>query len=150
MPGSFVSLYCHVVFSTKDRARLIDDELQPRLFQYMGGTLRKLGGSLIAAGGVPDHVHLLVSMGKQESVSDMLRDIKANSSGWIHETFPDRRSFAWQSGYGAFSVSYSQIEVVRGYLAKQQEHHRVKTFQEEFVALLKKHHIEFDEQHIWD
>jgi putative transposase len=150
MPQSFVSLHCHLVFSTKHRQPLIDNDLPSRLFEYIGGVARGLNSTLIAAGGMPDHVHLLVSMNKEIAVSNYLREIKAESSKWIHQTFPERREFAWQAGYGAFAVSYSQIDEVKKYIDNQVEHHRVRTFQEEFVAMLKKHHIEFDERYLWD
>ena len=97
MPQSFVSLHVHVVFSTKNRVALIDDDLQPRLFEYIGGILRGCDSALIAAGGMPDHVHLLCSLGKQSSMADIVRTIKTNSLKWIHETFDDRRDFAWQN-----------------------------------------------------
>ncbi len=150
MAGSFVANYCHMVFSTKNRVPQIDDELRPRLFEYMGGTMRGLDGVLLAAGGTADQVHLLVSMGKEGSIASTIRDIKSNSSGWIHETFPERHEFAWQSGYGAFSVSHSRLDRVKEYLVNQRQHHRVKTFKEEFEALLRKHHIKFDERYIWE
>ena len=150
MPQSFTSLHVHVVFSTKNRAPLITPDLQPRLYEYLGGILRSQGCRLLAAGGTPDHVHLLVSLSKQMSVSEAVRLIKSNASKWVHETFPERRDFAWQAGYGAFTVSFSNLERVKHYLAHQAEHHRTRTFQEEFVALLRRHRIEFDERYLWD
>ncbi len=98
MPQSLVSMNTHMVFSTKNREPLILPDLAPRLYQYIGGTCRAKGNVLRCAGGMPDHVHLLVSLGKQSAITDTLRDIKANSSGWIHETFPEMRGFAWQTG----------------------------------------------------
>lgn len=150
MPQSFISMYCHMVFSTKNRAPLIDAELQPRLFEYFGGVIRQRRGSLVAAGGMPDHVHLLVSFAKEMSTSAVIRDIKSLSSGWIHETFPQHQRFAWQNGYGEFSVSYSNLGRVKQYLYNQAEHHRVRTFKDEFLAFLKRHNIKYDEQHVWD
>lgn len=99
---------------------------------------------------MPDHVHLLASLSKELAVSDAMRIVKANSSGWIHDQFPDKRHFGWQAGYGAFSVSHSNLESVKQYIARQAEHHRVKTFQEEFVEFLKRHDIEYDERYLWD
>ena len=93
----------------------------------------------MAAGGMPDHVHLLISVGRQMSVADLVRTIKANTSGWIHETFANQGGFAWQNGYGAFSVSLSNIEAVKQYIANQAEHHRTKSFQEEYVEFLRRH-----------
>ena len=150
MPQSFVSLHVHVVFSTKNRVALIDDDLQPRLFEYIGGILRGCDSALIAAGGMPDHVHLLVSLGKRSSMADVVRTVKTNSSKWIHETFDDRRQFTWQSGYGAFAVSYSNIEEVRTYLANQAEHHVSRSFKDELRALLQRHNIQYDERYLWD
>jgi REP element-mobilizing transposase RayT len=99
---------------------------------------------------MPDHVHLLADISKQQTLADALRDLKANSSGWIHETFPNLSGFAWQTGYGAFTVSYSNADGVKQYIANQAEHHRVRTFQEEFVEFLKRHGIEYDERYLWD
>ncbi len=150
MPQSFVSLHVHVVFSTKNRIPLIDDDLQPRLFDYIGGILRGCDSALIAAGGMPDHVHLLCSLGKQASMADIVRAVKANSSKWVHETFDRRRHFAWQSGYGAFAVSYSNIEDVRRYLANQFEHHARRSIKDELRSLLERHNIRYDERYLWD
>ncbi|MDB5349350.1 MAG: transposase [Planctomycetota bacterium] len=150
MPQSFACLHYHLIFSTKNRAPWLADALLNRLYPYLGGILRAERGALAAAGGMPDHVHLLVSLGRESSVSDVLRQIKGSSSRWIHETFPDLRGFAWQSGYAAFAVSYSHIDRVKQYLAAQSDHHRTVTFQEEFLAFLGRHDIEFDERYLWD
>jgi putative transposase len=150
VPQSFVSLNCHVIFSTKNREPLLLPDWTPRLYQYMGGTTRAKDCVLLAAGGMPDHIHLAVSLGRQTAVSDIVRDIKANSSRWIHETMDNLRGFAWQTGYGAFSVSQSNLDEVRQYIADQREHHRVRTFREEFVMFLKRHGMQYDEQHVWD
>ena len=150
MPSSYTCLRYHLIWSTKDRSPLIVDEFRDRLFEYIGGILRGHGGKLLAAGGMRDHVHLLADVSKQQAIADAVRDIKANSSGWIHETFQQHRSFAWQTGYGAFTVSYSGVEAVKTYIANQAEHHRVKTFQEEFVEFLRRHEIEYDERYLWE
>jgi len=150
MPQSFICLNCHIVFSTKNRVPLIDPELAPRLYGYIGGVVQNMRGSLIAAGGMPDHIHLIISLGKTMATAGTVRSVKSNSSGWIHDTFPDMHQFAWQTGYGAFAVSYSNLDHVRDYVANQQEHHRARTFKEEFLALLKRHNIEYDERYIWD
>ncbi len=149
MPQSFASLHCHIIFSTKHRQPLITPDLQPRLFEYVGGILRNHSSSLIAAGGISDHVHLLVSMGRTMSVADAVRLIKSNSSSWIHEELqlPD---FQWQTGYGAFAVSYSNIDTVKEYLARQEEHHRTRTFQDAFREFLRRHGLEWDERYVWD
>lgn len=142
MPQSFVSLPVHLVFSTKHREPLITGGIHTRLYEYIGGTLRAHECALLEAGGMPDHVHLLVSVNKRISVSDIVREIKSRSSKWVHDTFPSQRGFAWQAGYGAFATSHSIIPDVKRYIANQPEHHRVRSFQEEFVAFLKRHGIE--------
>jgi putative transposase len=150
MPQSFVCLYCHVIFSTKNHEPFLMSKWRPRLHAYIGGILRSKLDELLAAGGTADHLHLLVSLGKQSTVSDTIRDVKSNSSRWIHETFSNLRGFAWQTGYGAFTVSRSSLGDVRRYIANQEQHHRVRTFQEEYVAFLKRHGIQYDERYIWD
>jgi len=150
MPQSFASLICQIVFSTKDREPLILPEAAPRIHAYLGGICREMGNTLLAAGGMPDHVHLLVSLGRQTSVADLVRTLKANSSGWIRREMPLLRGFAWQTGYGAFSVSFSNIEAVRNYINCQTEHHRTKSFQEEFIEYLKRHQIPYDERYLWE
>jgi REP element-mobilizing transposase RayT len=150
MPQSLVSLTTHVVFSTKNREPLIDRDLAPRLYGYMGGIIRNTGSVLLAVGGIPDHVHLLVSLGRQTSIADLVRDAKANSSAWVHETFPELSQFAWQAGYGAFAVSVSVVEQVKTYIANQEKHHRRQTFQDELRAFLKAHGLEWEERYLWD
>ena len=149
MPQSFASLHCHIIFSTKHRQPEIAPEIQPRLFEYVGGILRNNSCRLIAAGGIPDHVHLLVSLGRTLSVADAIRLIKSNSSGWFHDELqlPD---FQWQTGYAAFAVSFSNIDSVKSYLANQTEHHRQQSFQDEFREFLRRHHLEWDERYVWD
>ena len=129
MPQSFASLHVHIIFSTKNREPFLSPDIETRLYEYIGGILRADGASLIAAGGMPDHIHLLISLTRDHSLAGVARLIKANSSKWIHETFPAKQAFAWQVGYGAFSVSYSNIDSVKRYIAGQSEHHRKKTFQ---------------------
>jgi putative transposase len=150
MPQSFGSLNFHLIFSTKHRLPQITPEIQPGLYEYIGGILRERKSVLLAAGGIPDHIHLLVSLHRELSISDTLRDIKSISSLWVHENFTDHHDFAWQSGYAAFSVSYSNIDAVKTYIAGQAEHHRIKTFQEEYLEFLKRHDMEYDERYIWD
>jgi REP element-mobilizing transposase RayT len=150
VPQSFASLHVHVIFSTKNRVPDLRPDLRPRLFEYIGGVLRAKKCCLVAAGGMPDHVHLLVSLSRELSMAAAVGTVKSNSSGWVHETFPDLRQFAWQTGYGAFAVSYSNLGRVKNYLARQAEHHRKRTFQEEFLAFLNRHQIEYDERYVWD
>lgn len=150
MPQSFASLHIHLIFSTKHREPLLTPDILPRVLSYLGGIARADGHMLVAAGGMPDHVHLLLSMNRQSSIADAVRSIKSESSKWVHETFPNLRSFAWQAGYGAFAVSYSSIGRVRDYLARQIEHHRAMAFQEEFRNFLQRHQIPFEERFLWD
>lgn len=137
------------MFSTKGRRPLITPEREKRLYEYIGGTIRGLGGILLSINGVADHVHILAKLRPDKSVSDILRDLKSNSSGWMHDVFPDAAQFSWQNGYGAFTVSESQIAVVSNYIAKQKEHHRQESFEDEFVLLLKKNGIEFEMKYLW-
>jgi REP element-mobilizing transposase RayT len=150
MPSSYTCLRFHLIWSTKHRQSILSGDIRDRLFQYIGGIIRNDGGKLLAAGGMPDHVHLLADLGKQQSVSDAVRDIKSNSSGWLHQTFSELKSFAWQTGYGAFTVSYSSTDTVKYYIDNQAEHHRQRTFQEEFVEFLRRHGIEYKEQYLWE
>jgi putative transposase len=150
MPQSFVSLPMHLVFSTKNRAALIRDDLPSRLYEYIGGILREQKSKLVAAGGMPDHIHLLVLLSKQVALSDLMRDMKSASSKWIHDTFPRQQDFAWQAGYGAFAVSHSNLPQVTRYIPNQAQHHRAQSYQDEFISLLKKHEIQFDESYLWE
>ena len=150
MPQTFTSLHYHIVFSTKHRDPSITPELQPRLYEYLGGIVRSQGGQLVAAGGIPDHVHLLMRLNQQHAVADVMRVLKANSSGWVHETFPQLRNFAWQTGYGAFTVGLSTMARVKRYIANQEEHHKQESFQDEFRSFLTKHGFEYDERYLWD
>jgi REP element-mobilizing transposase RayT len=149
MPHTFTSLLVHVIFSTKDRAPDLSPELTTRLFPYMGGIVRECKGTALIVNGPADHVHLLLSIPATLSIADMLRVLKANSSRWVHEQFPERKRFGWQAGYGAFTVSGSRSEGVRNYIASQEEHHRRVSFQEEFLTLLRKHGLECDVRDLW-
>lgn len=146
---SYISSYFHCVFSTKERRPSIKPELRERLWPFLGGIARQNKMKAIEIGGVEDHVHILLSLPSTMAVSKALQLIKGGSSKWIHETFPEHRAFAWQEEYGAFSVSVSQLDKTIEYIKGQPEHHRKITFQEEFLALLKKHRIEYDERYLW-
>ena len=148
MPQSYTNLLYHVVFSTKNRQPLITSECETRLYDYIGGTVRKQGGVALAVNGTADHVHLLVKLRPDKSVSDVLRDLKANASGWLHEVFPDLRHFSWQNGYGAFTVSTSQVGRVSEYISTRKAHHRRHSFRDELAALLKANGIEVEEQYL--
>ena len=138
-----------MVFSTRDRAPVLSPELAARLFPYMGGIVKEIKAAALIVNGPADHVHLLLSIPATASVAEVLRVLKTNSSRWVHEQFPARKRFAWQAGYGAFTVSASRQEDVKAYIASQQEHHRKVSFQEEFLSLLKKHGLESVAEDCW-
>jgi len=145
MSHTFTQLLYHIVFGTQYREELIDpEELRQVLYPFIAALVREEKCSLLAIGGMPDHVHLLVRARPSLSVSDLLRVIKANSSRWVHERSATPRRFGWQEGYGAFSVSGSAAGDVCRYIQSQEEHHRRRSFEEEWVTLLKRHGIEFD------
>jgi REP element-mobilizing transposase RayT len=148
MAQTFTNLLTHIVFSTKDRVSTIRPELKSDLHAYMGGIIRNLEGQALIVNGMADHVHLLVWLPPTVAIAEALRVLKANSSRWVHES-QGRRTFAWQAGYGAFSVSHSNTSVVVKYIQEQEKHHRRISFQEEFLALLKKNNIAYDERYIW-
>jgi putative transposase len=150
MPHSYTNLLYHLVFSTKNRQPLIDETWRPRLYEYLGGSIRGLGGVALEIGGIVDHVHILARLRQDRAVSDILRDLKANASRWINESGLLRSGrFAWQQGYGAFTVSESQVEKVRRYIRNQEAHHRKMTFEEEFIVLLRANGIAGDPEHLW-
>ena len=146
---SHSSAYFHCVFSTKERQRLITPELREHLWPFLGGIARQNQMKAIEVGGVEDHVHILLSLPATMAVAKALQLLKGGSSKWIHDTFPGQRGFAWQAEYGAFSVSVSQLDKTIAYIQGQAAHHRTVTFQEEFLAFLKKHRIEYDERYLW-
>jgi REP element-mobilizing transposase RayT len=148
MPDSYTNLLYHIIFSTKDRRPLITDAYQPRLYEYIGGTIRGLGGISLELNGTDDHVHLLTKLRPDKSLSDVLRELKANASGWMHDIFPELSDFSWQRGYGAFTVSQSNVEEVRRYIAGQKEHHAKISFRDEFIQFLKANGIEYDERYV--
>jgi len=150
MAHTFTNLLTHIIVSTKDRAHLLDAELKARLFPYIGGIIRELGGAALLVNGATDHAHMLALLPGKASVSDIVGKVKANSSGWVHREFANRQAFTWQTGYAAFSVSHSQKASVMDYSANQEEHHRKLSFKEELIAFLKKHEIEYDERYLWE
>jgi putative transposase len=149
MSRTFTSLLTHLVFSTKDREPLIVSEMKQELYAYLGGLTRELKGKSYGINGTSDHVHMLISLPPVISISDALRFLKSNSSGWVHDRWRKRRAFAWQLGYGAFSVSRSNVDGVLKYISNQETHHRRITFKDEFIDFLVKHEIEYDERYIW-
>ena len=150
MGHTCTNLLVHLIFSTKQRAPYITTEIESDLHAYLGGIIREIGGVALAIDGTNDHVHILTRVPAKQSVADLVCLTKTNSSRWVHERWPERREFAWQTGYGAFSVSESGAGAVRDYISHQKEHHKKQSFQEEFRAFLRKNKIPFDERYLWD
>lgn len=149
MPSAYTQNFYHSVFSTKHRPMLISPDLEERLYPFMGGILHNLRCTLLAINGMPDHVHLLIRYRADLSHSEMLQQIKGRSSKWINETWPQRGHFAWQEGYGGFTVSKSAVPEVETYIARQKEHHQRMDFKTEYLELLRRHGIEFDEDEVF-
>ena len=149
MANTYSSLNYHLIFSTKNRESSLIESVCARLWPYLGGIARENGMKALEIGGVADHVHILVSVPATMALSKAVQLIKGGSSHWIKESFPNLAGFAWQDGYGAFTVSESQLDTVRDYIRRQPEHHRTKTFAEEYRAFLEKHDIEFDERYLF-
>ncbi|HEX7181316.1 MAG TPA: IS200/IS605 family transposase [Thermoanaerobaculia bacterium] len=150
MAQSFSKIYVHLIFSTKDRERILPDEVRHDLHAYMGGTLKGLGCAPIEINTEPDHLHALFLLARTEALSDVVGHLKKSSNDWLRSRGPQFAGFFWQAGFGAFSVSQSQVEDVRSYIRNQREHHRVKSFQEELRAFLNAYEVEFDERYVWD
>jgi putative transposase len=150
MANTYTSLTYHVVFSTTRREKLLTATVRARLWPYFGGIARDNGMSPIEIGGEIDHAHLLLSIPPTLAVAKAVQLIKGGSSHWIKSTWPELLTFAWQDGYGAFTVSGSQIETLRKYIHGQTEHHRKRTFAEEYRAFLERHSVQFDERDLLD
>lgn len=148
MAHAYCSSLFHCVFSTKERRKIIPEELQQRLWAYMGGIAREHDMKALAVGGMDDHVHILLSLPSTKAIANAMREIKAGSSHWMHMTCT-MPAFEWQEGYGAFSIGQTQIDSTIAYISRQKEHHRKRDFQTEFVAFLKKHHIDYDPRYVW-
>ena len=149
MANTFTSLRYHIVFSTKNREPWLFPENEQQIWNYVGGVARENGMQAIVVGGYNDHLHVLVAIPPVLAVSKAIQMLKGASSRWIHQTFNDMAFFAWQDGYGAFTVGLSQVADTVRYIEGQREHHRQRTFQEEYVAFLRKHCIDFDERYVW-
>ncbi len=151
MPQSLAQVYLHIVFSTKSRSPfLTDPAVRDEVHKYLGGTCNNLDCPVLRVGGVADHVHILCRFGRDISIAQLVKELKRESSQWIKATFPALVDFYWQSGYGVFSVSESNVEDVRAYVADQVRHHATMSFQDEFRLLLKKHGLTWDERYVWD
>ena len=150
MGHATVNLLIHVIFSTKGRRPLIGPNCAERLYKYFYGLGPNEFGKVLKVGGTEDHIHGLISIRSNVDVAHAMNRWKSLSSGWIHKTFPGMRDFAWQSGYGAFSVSQSLKNRVMAYIDGQAKHHKRRGFQAEFIDFLKRHEVEFDPAHVWD
>ncbi len=147
MPSSFVASYIHLVFSTKERRPLIRQEWEDRLFSYIGGIIKGLDGVPVKIGGVEDHAHVLAGLKSKHRLDHFIRDVKGDSSIWIHSEIT--KMFEWQKGYGAFSVSPTAVASVASYIENQRIHHQKFDFKTEFIDLLKKSGLEYDEKYLW-
>ena len=147
MSDTFSNLSVHVVFSTKDRIPMMTKRVRKRVFPYIGGVIRGLGGTVIAIGGMPDHAHLVARLPTNMCVADFVRKVKANSSRWMNER-DTQMKFGWQSGYGAFSISQSVVSSVAQYVRNQERHHRSRSFEDEMKMLLTRHGIDFGERYL--
>ena len=149
MAQTLVSLLVHIVFSTKNRANLITPEIEPDLYKYISGTLRKMESPCMKIGGTANHLHLLVSQSKNIAMAFLLEELKKSSSKWIKQQDTSFRSFKWQDGYGAFSIGRSNVAALKRYIELQKSHYRRRSFEDELRGLLKKYRVEYDERYIW-
>ncbi len=149
MANTYTALFYHIVFSTKTRAEFIKPEVEERIWSYIGGIARKHKMTAIQVGGVADHVHALVMAPPTFAPFEIAKYLKGESCKWIHEEFANLQNFGWQDGYGAFSVSKSNVSAVANYIQNQRAHHQTQTFQEEYLEFLKKHGVEYDERYLW-
>ena len=147
MPSTYLSLHYHIVFGTKDRLPYINSAWRSCLHDYLGGTIRGLGGFSQSIGGVADHVHLLVGLKATHCLADFMRELKKAASVWVHNEIT-MREFAWQEGYAAFTVSATARDAVKNYIINQEEHHRTKSFREELIEMLEKASIEYDPKYL--
>lgn len=150
MSQSLANVMIHVIFSTKDRTPLISPDLAGELYPYLGGICRSMGCSSHGVGGTSNHIHIACSLSRTVTVAKLLEELKKNSSKWIKTKGRQHALFAWQAGYGAFSIGQSQLEHLKTYIANQEEHHGKRTFQEEILDFLRRYKVDYDERHIWE
>jgi putative transposase len=150
MPQSVTKLYLHIVFSTKNHEPRLKDTISKELYSYLGGILNNIECLPIKIGGYSDHIHILCRMSKKITVIKLLEEIKKSSSKWIKTKGNEFANFYWQDGYGAFTVSPSEVDKVILYIENQEEHHRQKKFKDEYIELLKTNNTEYDERYLWD
>jgi REP element-mobilizing transposase RayT len=150
VPQSLASILVHLVFSTKNREPFLTPEIETELHPYMATVLRVVDSPSLTMNGTADHVHILLRLGRTRTIAEVVEEVKTSSSKWIKTKGPRFAGFHWQAGYGAFSIGEPGVPALRRYIANQKEHHRVRTFQEEFRAFLAKYRIEYDERYVWD
>jgi len=150
VPQSLSNVILHIIFSTKDREPWLDSDVRPRMHAYLATVCRDLGSQFVHVGGVSDHIHVVANLPRTISIAEFIEQIKKTSSKWIKTLDVRYRGFFWQRGYGAFSVSPSQLHAGLRYIDAQQEHHRTRSFQEEYRDILRKHGVDFDERYVWD
>jgi REP element-mobilizing transposase RayT len=148
MAHTIGNVVVHVIFSTKGRKPLLTPEMRSDVYAYLGGIVRALNATALIVNGTADHIHMLIRIRPAQSPAEVARIVKTNSSRWAREKW--NKDFAWQTGYGVFSVSESNVSEVSKYIANQEQHHRKRSFQEEFVAFLRRNRIAYDERYIWD
>ena len=148
MPHTLGNILLHLIFSTRERRPLIKPDFRADLFAYLGGIVREMHGTALIVNGTCDHVHMLLRVRPAHSAAEVARIVKTNSSRWVREKWDSR--FSWQTGYGVFSVCESSLAAVIKYIAEQEAHHKKHSFQEEFLAFLKKNNVAYDERYIWD
>ena len=149
MAQTLVNILVHAIFSTKERRHLIKAEVQPSLYAYMAGTMKNLDSPCLEIGGTANHVHVLAALSKKAALSDVIGELKKSSSKWIKTQGPAYAHFAWQEGYGAFSIGRSQMEGLKRYISRQAEHHKTRSFEEEMIETLKKYDVAYDERYLW-
>jgi REP element-mobilizing transposase RayT len=149
MPNTYTQIHIHFVFAVKHRNAVINDSWKEELYKYIAGIIRNNEHKLIAIGGMPDHIHILIGVRPSQSISDLMQDVKGNSSKWINEKRYLNTKFEWQEGYGAFSYSKSQINDVVNYINNQETHHAKKSFKEEYLEILKKFEVDYDEKYVF-
>ena len=149
MANTYTQIYVHYVFAVQNRLGLIQNRWRDELYKYMTGTISNKGHKLLQIGGMPDHIHTLVSMSPKQSPSDLMADVKRSSSLWINDKRLVMGKFSWQEGFGAFSYGKSQISNIANYIENQEKHHKKRTFMEEYLEFLKLFEIEYDEQYIF-
>ena len=150
MPESLAFILLHVIFSTKNREPVLNPSVRPDLYAYLATVVRNAGCECYRVGGVADHVHLAIRLSRTVTMSNLIEELKTSSSRWLKTQSPELAGFAWQRGYGTFSVGPSDLDALTQYIDSQEEHHRTRTFQEEYRAFLKKYGVEYDERYVWD